>query len=105
MRSAPGENVVFVEDMSEVGSKVEELIEKREGKQYCMVCDYSTWKTSHIKDHVEVHINGLAYSCQFCDKTFRSRNILRYICLLLKEEQNLGKEQTNLKFFQEQDAR
>ena len=77
VRAAPGENLVFVDDMSEVGTKIEELIERREGMHYCRLCDYSSWKISHIKEHVEVHIEGLAYSCQFCDNTFRSRNILR----------------------------
>ena len=27
-----------------------------------------------MKEHVERHIDGLSYVCQFCDKTFRSIN-------------------------------
>merc|ERR1712150_80007 len=60
-------------DMSEVDAKIEQLMERREGIHHCRVCEYSG-KKSHVKEHVELHIKGLSYACQFCDKTFRSRH-------------------------------
>ena len=65
------------QSMAEVEEKIEQLIEKREGRFYCGSCDYSSLNKGHTREHVELHIEGLSYSCQFCDKTFRSRNSLR----------------------------
>ena len=77
VRSGHGEKVVSLTDMAEVDEKIQQLIEKRDGRHHCKACDYSTtWKTN-IKEHVERHIDGLSYPCQFCDKTFRSRKSLR----------------------------
>ena len=64
-------------DITEVDERIYQLIEKREGKHHCKACDYSSKHTGHIREHVETHIDGLSYPCQFCDKTFRSRNNLR----------------------------
>ena len=71
------EKIVSVSDMSEVNDKVQELIEKKDGRHYCTVCEYSSGKLSNAKEHVERHIEGLYYPCQFCDKTFRSKSGLR----------------------------
>ena len=76
-RNVVSEKVVSVRDMSDVDGRIEELMEKREGRYYCLACDYSSVQRGHTKEHVERHIEGLSYSCQFCDKTFRSRNSLR----------------------------
>ena len=68
---------VSLNDMSEVDAKIEKLIERREGRHHCRACEYSSSNTGHLKEHVEIHIEGLSYACQFCDKTFRSKNVLR----------------------------
>ena len=68
---------VSLNDMSEVDAKIEQLIERREGRHHCRACEYSSSYRSHVKEHVELHIEGLSYACQFCDKTFRSRHSLR----------------------------
>ena len=78
VRNSSGEKMVSVRDMSEVDQKIEELMEWREGRYYCQACDYNTNRRSSMKEHVERHIDGLSYSCHFCDRTFRSRNILRH---------------------------
>ena len=72
-----GEKVVSLNDMTDVDDKIQELIEKRGGMFHCQACDYTSPKSSNIKEHVEIHIDGLIYPCQFCDKTFRSKNVLR----------------------------
>ena len=60
-----------------VEDKIQELIERSEGMNYCKVCDYKSDRLFNTKEHVEIHIEGLSYSCQLCDKTFRSRHALR----------------------------
>ena len=37
-----------------------------------------TKKKSHIKEHVESHIEGLSFPCQSCGKKCRSRQALRF---------------------------
>ena len=68
------DKTVSVSDMSEAEEKIELLIEKIDKLHHCKSCDYSSGTRSHVKEHVERHIEGLSYSCQFCSKTHRSRN-------------------------------
>ena len=77
VRSGHGEKVVSLTDMTELDEKIQQLMEKRDGRHYCKACDYSSAKSTNTRDHVERHIEGLSYPCQFCDKTFRSRNSSR----------------------------
>ena len=60
-----------------VEDKIQELIERSEGMNYCRGCDYKTNKLFNMKEHVEIHIEGLSYPCQLCNKTFRSKTVLR----------------------------
>ena len=48
-RNVVSEKVVSVRDMSDVDGRIEELMEKREGRHYCLACDYSSVKISHMK--------------------------------------------------------
>ena len=64
-------------DMTEVDEKIEELIVKREGKKVCKVCDYTSNNSGHMIEHVELHLEGVQYHCQYCKKTFQSRGIFR----------------------------
>ena len=63
----------------EVKAAVDDLVEKTENGFMCKACGkISTSKTSSdIRRHAEIHIEGLSFDCQLCDKTFRSRNILK----------------------------
>jgi len=63
--------------MSEVDVKIDELIEIKDGKKCCKVCDYTSVNSGHIKEHVELHIDGVKYTCQYCKKSFHSRGIFR----------------------------
>ena len=63
--------------MSDIDLKIEELTEIKDGRKTCKVCNYSSFNSGHIKEHVELHIDGVKYICQFCRKTFHSRGIFR----------------------------
>ena len=55
---------------------VDDLVEKTDDGWRCKACGKTSKKTSDIRRHAEMHIEGLSFDCQLCDKTFRSRQIL-----------------------------
>ena len=64
----------------EIKTKMNELYEKIDDGWSCLACDHinkgST--SSNIRQHVETHLEGLSFTCNMCDKEFRSRNILNH---------------------------
>ena len=58
-------------------AKIESMIEKREGGHYCANCGYTTRITTHMREHVEKHIEGLEYPCDSCNKIMRSSHSFR----------------------------
>ena len=68
------------QDFTEVDSIVTQYIEKCVGGRYkCTLCGKVEKKDlSHLKNHIETHLEGLSFPCQLCEKTFRSRNALRW---------------------------
>ena len=66
-----------VTNTEEIDQKISEYIVRGEdGKYSCGYCGKSATLLGDIKRHIETHIEGLSFSCQSCDKTFRSRNVL-----------------------------
>ena len=66
-------------DHSEIENTVNQYIEKCEdGKQKCTLCGkvQHNGNLTHLKNHIETHLEGLSFPCQLCGKTFRSRNAL-----------------------------
>ena len=53
-------------------AKIETMIEKRADGYSCNSCGYISKHRSHMKEHVEKHIEGLEYLCNSCNKIFRS---------------------------------
>jgi len=54
-----------------------ELYERLKGSEWqCKVCQ-KTAKKGSIRRHVEVHIEGMAYPCHVCGRSFRSKTCLR----------------------------
>ena len=63
----------------EIDSKMRELYEKTDEGWNCLVCDYTKKESgsTSIRKHIEIHVDGLVYTCNVCSKEFRSRNILK----------------------------
>ena len=67
-------------DQQEIDRKVDEYIEScQDGNLRCSFCGKvdnckRTSGKQNMRSHVETHLEGISYQCQFCDMTFRSRN-------------------------------
>ena len=81
-------NLAVYGDLQELNDKINSLICKGENlmpngnnpvrASVCTVCG-KEGKLSNIRDHIEAnHLEGVSIPCNFCDKTFRSRNGLRH---------------------------
>ena len=75
----------FSGDLEELEVRVKSMMEKSQNKlangiqfaDRCKVCGKEDGG-SHIKDHIETnHLEGVIIPCNFCNKTFRSRNSLK----------------------------
>ena len=64
---------VIGHNQEEVDQKIRDLITKESELHKCTICGKLSKDSSNMKRHVEVHIDGLSYSCNICDKTFRSK--------------------------------
>ena len=67
-------------NLNELDQKINEMFEKIDGggqTRRCIPCGKITRDTCNAREHAETHIDGLNFPCQFCEKTFRSRNSLR----------------------------
>jgi len=64
--------------IAEINKKINELLRKNEEGFYCCtLCGKVSDRTqSHMKNHIETHLEGISFPCNFCGKQFRSRNIL-----------------------------
>ena len=57
----------------EIARQVETLYKKRA----CLKCPYTSNHRSHLKEHVEKHIEGLKYPCNFCGTVSSSSMSMR----------------------------
>ena len=55
----------------------ETMFEKVEGRWTCKVCNFSSINSTHLREHVEKHIEGVEYPCNQCGKIMRSSKSLR----------------------------
>ena len=58
-------------------AQIQSLIEKQVDGFFCTNCGYKSKSSSHMKEHVEKHIEGLEYPCNLCYKVYRSSVSLR----------------------------
>ena len=58
-------------DKDEVKKKIEDIMTKEDDFFKCTVCGKMSKDKSNMKKHIEIHIEGLSYVCEFCNTTFR----------------------------------
>ena len=67
-----------IDSIEELDKKVEESYTRdTDGTYSCSYCQKLFKKAGHVREHVELHFDGLIVNCNYCEKTFRSRNNLR----------------------------
>ena len=68
----------FITDVLEADRKIQEVMTKDESGIFrCGVCDYRSSYKQSCMGHIENrHIEGLQFSCDFCEKTFKNRNLV-----------------------------
>ena len=55
----------------------QQIIITNEQKQ-CGICFQSSKNSSHLKEHIENHLEGLAFQCIYCNNSNASRTSLRW---------------------------
>ena len=74
VESASGSEL-SIEDLDK---RIEEIIERQpDGKYICLPCGKLLRCRAIAVEHAEIHIDGLSFLCQHCNKTFRSRASFR----------------------------
>lgn len=74
------------ESFSDRAARLDEsIVDNGDGTLSCTVCRKRTNPNSksifsvernNLRNHVETHLDGISYSCNICEKTFRSKNSL-----------------------------
>ena len=65
-------------DIELLDAKIAEYAVKLEGKRYkCGVCGRPNRDRSGIGHHIETHFAGLSFTCELCEKEFKSREAIR----------------------------
>ena len=70
----------------ELAKIVDDLIIKNGNMTVCKSCGKTSKWSQQMRQHVEIHIEGLSFPCPHCEYTFRSRNILK--CHIQRSHKN-----------------
>ena len=66
------------ESIGQLNEKIDEsYFRNADGMLTCRFCSKTFKQRVHIKEHVEIHIEGLSFPCNICGSTFTTRNVLR----------------------------
>ena len=72
-----GEEESVLNSNVELELQIDQMMEKKNGHWLCKVCGKTTKRKSHIKEHAEIHVDGVAYRCHICNKILLTRKTLR----------------------------
>ena len=62
----------------EIGAKIQSMYQKIDGVWTCNECGKTSNKmSSDMRLHVETHLDGLCYTCNICNKDFRSKALFK----------------------------
>ena len=67
------ENNEDFQTIEELNSYIEKLITQTENGHKCNICNKISGYKSHMREHMEIHIDGLSFECKLCGKSLRSR--------------------------------
>ena len=71
-------SIVQSEDYHNLDEKINQMFSRDQSGMYsCHSCPKKSNKTTNIRVHVETHLEGLQFDCNFCSKPLRSRDSLR----------------------------
>ncbi|CAL1268520.1 unnamed protein product [Larinioides sclopetarius] len=62
--------VFFFFPFKKTGRRKELLGQISRKMHYCRFCDYSTFKTTHLKNHEAIHLGYKPFKCEMCSKSF-----------------------------------
>ena len=62
---------------AELDEIINSMLAKVDGVWVCTKCDKTSKHKTHMKSHIEIHIEGMSHPCGFCGKTLRSRTCLQ----------------------------
>ena len=66
------------ENIEELEKKMDQMMKSEGAKKFqCLTCGKISSKRSHMREHIEIHFEGLNFPCHICDKPFTSRASLR----------------------------
>ena len=61
----------------EIAMMIDSMIKKQDNIYKCTECEFKSKYLSHLKEHVQKHIDGLEFPCTYCGKIMRSTAVLR----------------------------
>ena len=63
---------------TEIEDMILRLCQKVDGLWMCLACEkYTNHKRATVRRHIESHIDGLSFTCNFCFKDFSTKNSMQ----------------------------
>ena len=65
------------QNIEELDMEISNKFVKTSAGFQCLVCNKIQKTSGHMREHVEIHFEGLSFQCKICFKSYKSRNYLR----------------------------
>ena len=66
------------ETIEQLDKKIEECYERKAYNHFlCLICGHISKVSSHVKQHIETHFEGLSFPCEYCERVLNTRHNLR----------------------------